>query len=161
MGLCTFQCLCLPFLAGTLKDPSDLLHSLTSFPTLSLHAPCKPVILRCRFAFREPAMLFLAFIIGPCCSCCLKCPPSSHFTGLILTHYIFWTSLPQIRWIRHVPLSSFRPYACICHKIYHTLFVHMYIPLSFVYINTLAKCLAFSRWLKYSLKNVQSMNNWL
>ena len=42
-----------------------------------------------------------------------------------------------------------------------TLFVLMCIPLAYLCITSLAKRLTSGRWLKYSLKDIQSMSNWL
>lgn len=144
-GLSNFQWLSVPVLARAPKAPSDLLPSLTSLPISSLHAPYQPALFYYGFAFPQAATLFLSFNHW--------CPlfPLPETSSLIPLHLadacslqsLFWTSLPQIRWIRHVPLGSLRPYACICHKIHHTLFVHMCIPLSSLCSHSLAKCLAF------------------
>lgn len=127
---------------GSPKSLRDMLPSLTSLPIGPLCAPYQPALFYYSFAFPQAAMLFLAFIIGLRCSHCLEHPPSSPPDACSLQS-LFWSFLLQIRWIRHVPLSSFRPYACICHKVYHVLFVHMCIPLSFLYSLSLAKCLTF------------------
>lgn len=87
-GLSDFQWLSVPFLARAPEAPSDMLPSLTSLPIASLHAPYQPALFfPYSFAFPQAAMLLLSFTIGLHCFHRLKCPPSSHFTWLMLAPY--------------------------------------------------------------------------
>lgn len=110
--------------------------------------------------FYEPTFFFFAL------SCLLHWsmlfPPSTCSTQLSFPHYKVFSKPLSPRmdgfgtflWAPLVPMHG-SVIKCI------TLFVLMCIPLAYLCIPSLAKRLTSGRWLKYSLKDIQSMSNWL